>query len=1013
MHFLFYSVTKALQQVATILDTTRHPRLLEDAVDQTTYDDKYALTEFLTNTSIAAQMNALSRLGLDAEQINQVVGWAHTDQSSITLRFSAQDSCQLLKEQNVEFATGETKQVEQVVSSPSSNAGFFGTTVTPPPTTTKQTVVKVMAHVTEYHWKVDVSYRIALLSAKHELEVCSRTTSIVIVTTGGQTRHGQFMSAKPVMPLAERTAHPPIDANVTWLFAMLNPEAQVCEFTIDRSSADCKTPRRNKDTDAAVAFHQTLYDWTQITQGFFLQRLQKDILGRHQPVKPYKEPAPDKKFDPGTRGVLINLTKDPSFNGKTVVVREWLSEQLRYRVEPVDKDSGLPGSLLIKEANIEPENPLGPSLSLVTVDNLFCPVLPLVENNAVIPDVSVLLQAQYRSIEVALGGLSRVFPPRQLMKLVSVAEASILLICQHLNQLALAYQDGVDYVEHTLKQQLITAIGKEINSSDFDQFMLFHSRRLFGDEYSPRPFTYAVRRPNHNPDGILSIESRTTSGEQIQTMTRRVPGASCPTMSMPINAATAIEFTGDRILHGWMQHTFRFKQKPEYQLVARARQFSSFILVIGTMIGAHRFDPKDAIIVKDKDEVLIPLVTSTLPSAKEFKDSIASLSPEQQSFAQKFRQMQLESSVFGVCVIRIKPQLEKVLGLPDGSLTKEIQLTQDLMSLFVDYQISSDLMSFDGPANTDISGKMEAVRGHVKMITNVIDAAKEKQLREEVRKADMRAEMNFIGTEAYRGMQDSSSQLATDEMSITNDMGGSNTRGSALRKSSPPPMLMKAFTGDSGEGITMKKGTRRMSKLKATVNPPVAPTQTASVLPLTDELARLAPATKTLTGSISSDSSDGVDFTIIPKILDSKIEKYDTDLALRSTIIKTGVSWNRKSQENLLSPMKTSYLSSDAILDEKKKAFDLLDAITRSGVLPIDCSELHVVVGLSHCFDNDLMGTIIQNNMNPIEKVERSALLMASTIYNQLPAALLKDDDEKERLQVSFPQLLSAEYDLS
>jgi hypothetical protein len=45
--------------------------------------------------------------------------------------------------------------------------------------------------------------------------------------------------------------------------------------------------------------------------------------------------------------------------------------------------------------------------------------------------------------------------------------------------------------------------------------------------------------------------------------------------------------------------------------------------------------------------------------------------------------MQLESSVFGVCVIQLKPQLERRLELPEGALTKEIQLTQDLMSLFL------------------------------------------------------------------------------------------------------------------------------------------------------------------------------------------------------------------------------------------------------------------------------------------------------------------------------------------
>jgi hypothetical protein len=53
--------------------------------------------------------------------------------------------------------------------------------------------------------------------------------------------------------------------------------------------------------------------------------------------------------------------------------------------------------------------------------------------------------------------------------------------------------------------------------------------------------------------------------------------------------------------------------------------------------------------------------------------------------------MQLASTLFGVCIIQIKPQMEKVLNLPDGALTKEIQLTQDLMQMFIDYQVRNGM----------------------------------------------------------------------------------------------------------------------------------------------------------------------------------------------------------------------------------------------------------------------------------------------------------------------------------
>lgn len=97
------------------------------------------------------------------------------------------------------------------------------------------------------------------------------------------------------------------------------------------------------------------------------------------------------------------------------------------------------------------------------------------------------------------------------------------------------------------------------------------------------------------------------------------------------------------------------------------------------------------------------------------------------------------------------------------------------------------------------------------------------------------------------------------------------------------------------------------------------------------------------------------DFTLIPKVLDSKIELYDSDSSLRSTIIKASRSWTRRRQHNLLSSVASSVMDTSAIEEEHNKAFDLLDAISRSGTLPIDCAEVHVVISLTHSFENDVM----------------------------------------------------------
>merc|ERR1712232_436602 len=120
---------------------------------------------------------------------------------------------------------------------------------------------------------------------------------------------------------------------------------------------------------------------------------------------------------------------------------------------------------------------------------------------------------------------------------------------------------------------------------------------------------------------------------------------------------------------------------------------------------------------------------------------------------------------------------------------------------------------------------------------------------------------------------------------------------------------------------------------------------------------------------------------MIPKQLDSILETHDTNGALRSTILKTGPRWERQRKRNLLVDPKNNELNNKKRRVEKNKAFDLLDALSRSGALPIGHTELHVIVAVTHRFENDVMGTVVQDNVNPIEKVERSLILLASVIH--------------------------------
>ncbi len=47
--------------------------------------------------------------------------------------------------------------------------------------------------------------------------------------------------------------------------------------------------------------------------------------------------------------------------------------------------------------------------------------------------------------------------------------------------------------------------------------MAYHNRQLFLPTFAPRGFSYAVRRPNHYPEGVLSIEDRGDSDLPVRT----------------------------------------------------------------------------------------------------------------------------------------------------------------------------------------------------------------------------------------------------------------------------------------------------------------------------------------------------------------------------------------------------------------------------------------------------------------------------------------------------------------
>jgi hypothetical protein len=94
--------------------------------------------------------------------------------------------------------------------------------------------------------------------------------------------------------------------------------------------------------------------------------------------------------------------------------------------------------------------------------------------------------------------------------------------------------------------------------------------------------------------------------------------------------------------------------------------------------------------------------------------------------------------------------------------------------------------------------------------------------------------------------------------------------------------------------------------------------------------------------------------------LDAKIEKLDEDGGLHPTILTAGKTWTKRFKKGLLSDFSTATWGKAEQKAEKQRVYDLLDALTKSGVLSVEGASLHVVLAATHCFDKSVLNTLVQ-----------------------------------------------------
>jgi hypothetical protein len=348
------------------------------------------------------------------------------------------------------------------------------------------------------------------------------------------------------------------------------------------------------------------------------------------------------------------------------------------------------------------------------------------------------------------------------------------------------------------------------------------------------------------------------------------------------------------------------------------------------------------VIVQNKDDVLVPLLLEQIPSAKAFRDAIESLSPEQQRFAKAFRAMQLESTLFGVAVVEIKPQLERLLKLNADALTKEIRLTQDSWSS----SSSTRCRPICSPTTAKFKNVMQ----------------QPKKLMKKTRKP--RIDGDFMSSSA---MRDEAPGAGAGAASMSMDMDDNDAAGDMREMAAAPePSGGEGGNGDGGAASDEKPSGEQQQRERG-----------------------------------DGDADGGVEFDVtqLPTRIDGKLEELDEEGAVAPTTIKLADDWTKKSFASLLANEQVELLQKDELRTEKNKAFDMLDALSRSGDLELRFCELHVVILATHMFAQSLMHTVARGNVNPIEKAEKSNLILASELFGEKPAQLV-NKSELERVRM-------------
>ncbi len=219
-----------------------------------------------------------------------------------------------------------------------------------------------------------------------------------------QGRRGKYeiMTTSKETPRPKVTIRDAMCVNISPLLRQVDAKATEVRFVINREAKGCRTPRRNAEVEGLVRFFEEVEEWGERMHRYFVDEI--------FPIQV-------------AHGLDVNGAND-----RTVFVSVMPLFMRQREQGKAEEDENYTGQTLVKVGRVAGAPNMGKG------------------------NPSRFLDEQKRS----LGGA--VFPNG--VKLVTVAEANILVAMQHAQRLSHYLTAGVDYIEELVRKQLVARSGR-------------------------------------------------------------------------------------------------------------------------------------------------------------------------------------------------------------------------------------------------------------------------------------------------------------------------------------------------------------------------------------------------------------------------------------------------------------------------------------------------------------------------------------------------------------------------